>query len=341
MSGIISAHNGWSLRRCARCSCPAAFLLPRLPEPIGFPRWKHWSKLQEQIDLFFRRFDHCNRCIYSFTWKKTSAKTKNQVVVVVVVVVDPFDVHKLDNIHSPQVHSTTLQCCVFYCQVNKIMGSLQHHTESQVQFVRSLYFGKNDKFTQRIKRANNVGNVWDCMAVSIQCTTIYDNVKHNVWQQKSHTPRKWNNHMLSRNTTTHTFVHNSHSRMWLQDLSCIVYKQNPTKNVFAKKNRHTHKSKWNERIQHEHRIARANRHCWIKVVMGCLSFVFSGVLKLNWRKIKSKPWVIIYVQTVIRWSCRTLWCRWIRTMLRIGNGIVQPTRFFHWWREPYSSRALC
>lgn len=231
MSGIISAHNGWSLRRCARCSCPAAFLLPRLPEPIGFPRWKHWSKLQEQIDLFFRRFDHCNRCIYSFTWKKTSAKTKNQVV----VVVDPFDVHKLDNIHSPQVHSTTLQCCVFYCQVNKIMGSLQHHTESQVQFVRSLYFGKNDKFTQRIKRANNVGNVWDCMAVSIQCTTIYDNVKHNVWEQKSDTPRKWNNHMLSRNTTTHTFVHNSHSRMWLQDLSCIVYKQNPTKNVFAKK----------------------------------------------------------------------------------------------------------
>jgi hypothetical protein len=120
----------------------------------------------------------------------------------------------------------------------------------------------------------------------------------------------------------------------------IVYKQNPTKNVFAKKNRHTHKSKWNERIQHEHRIARANRHCWIKVVMGCLSFVFSGVLKLNWRKIKSKPWVIIYVQTVIRWSCRTLWYRWIRTMLRIGNGIVQSTQFFHWWREPYSSRAL-
>lgn len=57
MSGIISAHNGWSLRRCARCSCPAAFLLPRLPEPIGSPRWNHWNKLQEQIDLFFRRFD--------------------------------------------------------------------------------------------------------------------------------------------------------------------------------------------------------------------------------------------------------------------------------------------
>ena len=177
MSGIISAHNGWSLRRCARCSCPAAFLLPRLPEPIGSPRWNHWNKLQEQIDLFFRRFD--------------SIQTKSN------------------------------------------------------------------------------------------------------------------------------------------------------KKCLCKKNRHTHKSKWNERIQHEHRIARANRHCWIKVVMGCLSFVFSGVLKLNWRKIKSKPWVIIYVQTVIRWSCRTLWYRWIRTMLRIGNGIVQPTQFFHWWREPYSSRALC